>query len=100
MLTFAHVASLGVYAATPILAGVLSAFIYIFIAVFSLPARSTAAGIRSVICRRDADSSLLTWMGSTGNLLHFTVFSCEWWITVARVTVDSILTSALVQTRP
>lgn len=97
-LTFTHVAPFVVYAMTTIFARVLFAFIHILAAALTLPTSRTSTGIGGIICRWTAHSSFLTWMGSTGNLLLLTVFTCEWWTTLAGVTVDAIHTNALVQT--
>lgn len=99
-LTFTHVAAIAVDAAAAMLAGALLAFIDILSATWSLPASGTLTDVRSVVRRRTTHSSILTRMGGAGNLLFFTVFSCEWWTTLAGVTVHSINTNALIQTGP
>lgn len=99
-LTFTHVAPLVVHAMTTVFARVLFAFIYILTTACTLPTSRTLTGKGRIICSWTAHSSFLTWMGSTRNLLLLTVFTCEWWTTLAGVTVDSIHTNALVQTGP
>lgn len=89
-----------VYAAASIFARILFAFIHVFIANGTLPAGWTSAGEGGVVHRWTTHSSPLAWMRGTGNQLHLTVFPCEWWTALAGVAVDSINTSALVQTGP
>lgn len=97
-LTFTRVAAWAVHATTTIFARILFAFIHILTAAWTLPPCGTATGVRGVVRSGTTHSSPLTWMRGTGNQLLLTVFTCEWWTTLASVTVDSVNTSALVQT--
>lgn len=98
-LTSTRVAARAVHATTTIFAGVLFAFIHIVPAACTLPTSRTLTCVRGVVCRWATHSSPLTWMRGTRNLFHLTVFTCEWLTTSAVITVDSIYTNALVQTR-